>query len=180
MIHRLSLFLLLGVLAGCTTTPDVPLPTPPSFAYSFVWGGDPPEPYRSRGVAMLDAGQIPILRYPLATVERACGTNRSEGGWFQSACTIYGNATGRPMMIIASEVTDPTALRNIEVHEAGHAAGWPADHTGGLKPLNHLDNCLRDMRTLGLTLTQMRELCYLDGGAPLRTQAERDRWAAMR
>lgn len=179
MLTRVAVALAAITLAACTTV-DVASPPPPSFAYSYVWGGDAPEPYRAQGIAMLDAGQIPILRYPLATVERACGVNRSDSGWFQSACTIYGNATGRPMIVIASEITDPVAIRNIEAHEAAHAAGWPGDHPGGMKPVGHLDRCIRDMNALGLTVRQMGALCYLDGGAPLRTQVERDRWAAMR
>lgn len=169
-------------LAGCTTTPQAPLPSPPSFAYSYVWGGAPPEPYYSAAVRLYESGAVQVLRVPLDRVEAACGRNRTDYGWFGAACMMTGNATGTHFVVIASEITDPVAIRNVMIHEIAHtrqAGGWSANHEGAMKPIGHLDNCLRDMRTYGLTVRQIGDLCNLYAGAPLRTQAERNRWAAM-
>lgn len=166
-------------LAGCATTPPPYVP-PPSLTYIHVWGGQPPEPYYSAALRLRDANTVRVVRTPLQLAEQVCGANRSSDGWVATACTAYGNATGTPFIVIASEVTDPVALENLLIHELGHVAGWPGDHEGGLKPLNHLDRCIAGMTAEGLTLSKMRSLCLLDSGAPLRTQAERDRWAGMR
>lgn len=165
-------------VSGCTTV-EAPFIQPASFSYAHVWGGQPPEPYYSRAVAMRAAGTNEILRWPMWKIEMLCGVNRDPSGWFQSACSFQGASTGRWIIAIAEEITDPAALRVIEIHEYGHIAGWPADHPGGGKPAGHLDNCLRDMRASGMSLTTMRALCYLDGGAPLATADERARWEAM-
>lgn len=60
------------------------------------------------------------------------------------------------------------------------AGGWPEDHPGALKPAGHLAACERAMNEAGPTVRAMSDLCNLNAGAPLRTQAERDRWASMR
>jgi hypothetical protein len=178
----LAAIIALAALGGCATTPP-PYTPPAAFDYAHVWGGQAPEPYYSRAVALYGTDAVRIIRSPLALVEQVCGRNRDAGGWVQTACLMTGNATGTEFVVIASEVTDSVALRNITLHEIAHmriAGAWPADHPGGLKPTGHLDNCLRVMRETGITVTQMRALCYLDGGAPLRTADERARWAAMR
>lgn len=175
---------LVCLLAGCSTTGGLSAaPTPASFAYAHVWGGAPPEPYYSNAVRLLDTGAVQVLRVPLDRVELACGRNRTDYGWFGAACMMTGNATNVHFVVIASEITDPTTIRNIMVHEIAHtrqAGGWSADHEGAQKPLGHLDNCIRTMNAEGLTVRQMGMLCNLYAGAPLRTQSERDRWAAMR
>lgn len=177
---RRLIVLLPLLLSACVTAS--PPPPPPSFSYAYVWGGAPPEPYYSSAVRLLNSGEIQVLRTSIDRVEAACGVNRTPHGWFGAACMMTGNATGTHFVVIAQEITDPVAIRNIMIHEIAHtrqAGGWPADHPGAMKPLSHLDNCIRDMIALGLTIRQMGALCNLYGGAPLRTQAERDRWAAM-
>jgi hypothetical protein len=174
---------LVCLLAGCSTTGGVAPPPPASFGYAYVWGGAPPEPYYSNAVRLLEAGTVQVLRTSIDRVELACGRNRTDYGWFGAACMMTGNATGTHFVVIAQEITDPAAIRNIMVHEIAHtrqAGGWSGDHPGAMKPLGHLDNCIRTMNAEGLTVRQMGLLCNLYSGAPLRTQAERDRWAAMR
>jgi hypothetical protein len=149
----------------------------PVLTYANVWGGEAPEPYYSTGQRMLANGTAVPRYMPLSWVENVCGRNHDQTGWVQMACQIEDN--GRAILVIANDVP-MSARANIEAHEAAHAAGWPADHPGAMKPTGHLDACIRSMNEAGLTLRQMRDLCYLDGGAPLRTQAERDRLAAMR
>jgi len=181
---RSAVALLLVALAGCSTTGGgaVP-PPPPSFAYAYVWGGAPPEPYYSAAVRLYEAGTVQVLRTSIDRVEAACGRNRTDYGWFGAACMMTGNATGTHFVVIAEEITDPMTIRNIMIHEIAHtrqAGGWSANHEGAMKPIGHLDNCIRTMNAEGLTVRQMGMLCNLYAGAPLRTQAERDRWAAMR
>lgn len=174
---------LVCLLAGCTTTGGA-IPAPPaSFAYAHVWGGAPPEPYYSAAVRLYEAGAVQVLRTSIDRVEAACGRNRTDYGWFGAACMMTGNATGTNFVVIASEITDPVTIRNIMIHEIAHtrqAGGWSGNHEGAMKPVDHLDNCIRTMNAEGLTVRQMGELCNLYAGAPLRTQAERDRWAGMR
>jgi hypothetical protein len=168
------------LLAGCVSVPEPPYVAPTAFDYAHVWGGEAPEPFHSQGLALRASGSVLIVRWPLEKVERACGGSRDDAGWFQSACTIFGVSTGRPFIVIASEITDLVALRNIEIHEFAHVAGWPYEHPGMVKPVGHLDNCLRVMRATGLTISQIAGLCNLVNGSPLRTADERARWAAMR
>lgn len=180
MVRTTASLAALLLLAGCVTTgPSLPA----SFAYAHVWGGDPPEPYYSAAVRLYEAGDYQGLRIPFEMVEDTCGRNRTDYGWFGAACMMAVNGTGVSFIVVAEEITDPVAVRNITVHEIAHsqqAGGWPANHEGALKPLGHLDSCIRTMSAEGLTVRQMGEMCNLYAGAPLRTQAERDRWAAMR
>lgn len=182
MVRTTASLAALLLLAGCVTAADVPLPPPSSFAYAHVWGGAPPEPYYSAAVRLYESGNYRVLRAPIDRVEAACGRNRTDYGWFGTACMMTGNATGNHFVVIAEEITDPVTLRNVMIHEIAHtreAGGWSMNHEGAMKPAGHLDNCIRTMSAEGLTVRQMGEMCNLYGGAPLRTQAERDRWAAM-
>lgn len=145
--------------------------------YAHVWGGEPPEPYASAARRLLASGGVEVRYRPLSQVEDVCGRNHTPSGWIGMACQITDH--GRPVVLIANEAP-PSARPLLELHEAAHAAGWPEDHPGALKPAGHLDACVRSMTEGGLTLRQMRSLCNLDAGAPLRTADEQARWAAMR
>jgi len=145
--------------------------------YAHVWGGEPPEPYASAARQMLASGAVRVRYLPLAEIERVCGRNRTSAGWIGMACQVSDQ--NGPAVLIADQVP-PAARALIELHEAAHAAGWSGDHDGALKPVGHLDACIRSMAEADLSLRTMRELCNLDAGAPLRTEDERTRWAAMR
>jgi len=145
--------------------------------YAHVWGGEPPEPYASAARQMLASGAVRVRYLPLAEIERVCRRNRTSAGWIGMACQVTDQ--NGPAVLIADQVP-PSARALLELHEAAHAAGWGGDHEGALKPVGHLDACIRSMAEANLSLRTMRELCNLDGGAPLRTEDERARWAAMR
>lgn len=151
---------------------------PRLLTYAHVWGGVPPEPYYSRAVSLVARGDPSVIvsYQSRRETETFCGSARTQAGWVRSACAQHFGSLC--IIRIADDVPRGPALYNLLVHEVAHCPqiGWAAEHPGAEKPLDHLANCL----ATGLPLRRVESLCYLDGGAPLRTAQEQAQWAALR
>lgn len=77
---------------------------------------DPPASYLPCAEAMLRTATIVYL--PVSWVRSECGSD----AW---SCIKAG-------AIVEAEGLSPELRHHVEIHEAAHLCGWPADHPGGV------------------------------------------------
>lgn len=85
-------------------------------------GALPPEPFLSRAIASIEAGNAPWILVPQRTINE-WGCARGSLG-----CSADG---GLGLFVMISEDADPAFRCMVLIHEEAHRLGWEGDHEGG-------------------------------------------------
>lgn len=85
-------------------------------------GAWPPEPYLSRAIASIEAGQSPWVMVPQRTIHE-WGCARGALG-----CTADG---GFGLFVMISDEASRLSRCIVLIHEEAHRLGWTGNHAGG-------------------------------------------------